>query len=95
MARIAAFKLQSSNVAMVLGCNILLHNVTKKDFLKDTDWLCHELQHVKQWKHKGYAYFLANYLWLSIKYGYTKNPYEVEARKNACNLNILNEFEVV
>jgi hypothetical protein len=94
LARIAAFKLQSSNVAMVLDGNILLHNVSKKDFLKNTDWLCHELQHVLQWHKNGVVGFLGKYVWYSIKYGYYNNPFEKDARQNATNIDLLEMFEI-
>jgi hypothetical protein len=95
LARIAAFKLQSESVAMVVGGNILLHNVTKKEFLKNTEWLCHELQHVLQWRANGYVAFLGKYVWYSIKHGYYNNPFEANARDNANNKALLEQFEIL
>jgi hypothetical protein len=94
LARIAAFKLQSENVAMVIGNTILLYNVSKNEFLKNTDWLCHELQHVKQWYDNGKLGFLGKYIWYSIKHGYHNNPFEKDARQNAKNIDLLSLFEI-
>lgn len=40
----------------------------------------HEMQHIYQVKEEGWLKFYVKYLWYSIRYGYKKNPYEVEAR---------------
>lgn len=80
LAKIAARKLKSHSVAMVLGKTIHLHNTTKEDFLKDTRWVKHELCHIKQFEQHGYIGFIIKYLWESIKNGYYNNRYEVEAR---------------
>jgi hypothetical protein len=81
LARIAALKLRSGRVAMVLGRTIHLHNVTTEDFLKETSWVKHELCHVQQYKQHGFVSFLAKYLWESVKHGYYNNKFEVEARE--------------
>jgi Domain of unknown function (DUF4157) len=81
LARIAAAKLRSSRVAMVIGNTIHLHNVTRADFLKDESWVKHELCHVRQYRQHGLVPFLAKYLWESIKKGYHNNKFEVEARE--------------
>jgi hypothetical protein len=45
----------------------------------DPELLLHELRHVHQFlEHKT---FPASYLWQSIRYGYTRNAYEVDARR--------------
>jgi hypothetical protein len=45
----------------------------------DPELLLHELRHVHQFlEHKA---FPVSYLWQSIRYGYTRNAYEVEARR--------------
>ncbi len=80
LAKIAAWKLSSHSVAMVLGKTIHLHNTTKADFLKDERWVKHELCHVKQFRQNGYLLFLVKYLAESIKKGYYNNRFEVEAR---------------
>lgn len=48
LARIAAYKLNSDSVAMVIGKTIYLHNAAKADFLNNQQWLRHEVAHVKQ-----------------------------------------------
>jgi len=80
IAKVAAIKLRSKHVAIVIGKTIHLHNTSKQDFLKDERWVKHELCHVKQFHHYGYLKFIIKYLWESIKHGYFNNRYEVEAR---------------
>ena len=79
-SRLAAEKLGTKSVAMVLGKTIHLHNTTKEEFLKDEKWVKHELCHVQQFKKYGYIKFLMLYLWESIRKGYYNNRFEVEAR---------------
>jgi hypothetical protein len=81
LARIAALKLRSGRVAMVIGKTIHLHNVTRADFLKEESWVKHELCHVQQYKQHGFVPFLAKYLWESVKHGYRNNKFEVKARE--------------
>ena len=81
IAKIAAFKLRTKRVAIVIGKTIHLHNTSKEDFLKDERWVNHELCHVKQFQQHGFVPFIAKYLWESIKNGYYNNKYEVEARE--------------
>ncbi len=81
LAKLAAKKLKSKNVAMVIGNTIHLHGVTKELFLQNTSWLKHELCHIKQYRQYGTMNFLAKYLLESAKVGYYNNKYEVEARK--------------
>jgi len=80
LAKMAAIKLGTKAVAMVLGKTIHLHNTTKADFLKDERWLKHELCHIKQFKEHGYVGFIIKYIWESIRKGYYNNRFEVEAR---------------
>ena len=45
----------------------------------DAELLLHELRHVHQFsEHKT---FPVSYLWQSIRYGYSRNAYEVDARR--------------
>lgn len=81
LAKIAAWQLRTSSVAMVIGSTIHLHNTTKQEFLQNTAWVKHELCHVQQFKQHGFVGFIAKYLWESIKKGYYNNKFEVEARK--------------
>lgn len=80
LANIAAWKLDSPNVAMVIGKTIHLHNTSTQEFLKDEKWLKHELCHIKQFEQYGYFGFIARYVWESIKNGYYNNRFEKEAR---------------
>ena len=48
----------------------------------------HERIHTLQAKREGgWIRFYLKYLSYSIRYGYKKNPYEIEANKNEWNLN--------
>lgn len=80
LAKIAAKKLHSHAVAMVLGNTIHLHNTTRQEFLQNKKWVKHELCHVQQFKQHGYILFIIKYLWESIRKGYHNNKFEVEAR---------------
>jgi hypothetical protein len=81
IAKLAAIKLRSNWVAIVIGKTIHLHNTTKQEFLKDEKWVKHELCHVRQFQQNGYVIFILKYVWESIKHGYYNNKYEVEARE--------------
>ena len=80
LAKIAAKKLRTTGVAMVLGKTIHLYNTSKESFLQNEKWVKHELCHVQQFKQHGYAGFIIKYLWESIKKGYYNNRFEVAAR---------------
>ena len=47
----------------------------------DAELLLHELRHVHQFE--GDRMFPLRYLWRSVRYGYTDNPYEADARAYA------------
>ncbi|MEO6837695.1 MAG: DUF4157 domain-containing protein [Ginsengibacter sp.] len=80
IAKLAAKKLRSDNVAIVIGKTIHLYHVSKEDFLKDDKWVKHEICHIKQFKKHGFYTFFIKYLYESIKHGYDNNKYEEEAR---------------
>jgi hypothetical protein len=80
IAKIAAQKLNSDKVAIVIGKTIYLFNVSKEIFLKDEKWVKHEMCHMKQFEKYGYFNFIIKYLWQSWKHGYRNNKFEVEAR---------------
>jgi hypothetical protein len=80
IAKLAAKKLQSENVAIVIGKTIHLYHVSKEDFLKDKKWVKHEMCHINQFKQYGFFTFIIKYLWESKKSGYYENKYEIEAR---------------
>ena len=80
IAAIAARKLKSKRVAIVIGSVIHLHNTKREEFLEDECWLKHELCHVQQFKQHGFIPFIIKYLYESFKSGYYNNKYEAEAR---------------
>jgi hypothetical protein len=80
VAKLAAKKLRSKNVAIVLGSTIHLFNVTKQEFLQNKKWVKHEMCHLEQFKRYGFFSFTIMYLWESAKKGYYNNKYEMEAR---------------
>ena len=94
LAKIAAAKMKSAKVAIVFGNTIHLHNTSKEDFLKDTDWVCHELQHVAQYKQHGSVGFVFKYVFDWMKNGYYKNRFEIEARNNEKNLELLKKYKI-
>jgi len=80
IARLAAWKLQSDKVAIVVGKTIHLHNTARLEFLQNRRWVLHELKHVEQFKQHGFLSFIFLYLLESIRKGYVNNKYEIEAR---------------
>ena len=74
--RIAGWALgMSSAAAITLWRTVFIAHDTRLD----ADLLLHELRHVHQFsEHKA---FPVSYLWQSIRYGYTRNAYEVDARR--------------
>lgn len=80
VAKIAAKKLRTGSVALVLGHTIHLWGANRKALLSDPYWLNHELKHVEQYLRYGSLWFLALYLWESMRKGYRNNKYEIEAR---------------
>ena len=81
LARIAAWKLNSRQVAIVFGNTIHLHNTSRESFLANKKWLLHELKHIDQFNQYGFARFIFLYLIESFKNGYANNKYEIEARE--------------
>ena len=80
VAKLAAKKLRSKNVAIVLGSTIHLYNVSKQEFLQNKKWVKHEMTHLEQFKRYGFFSFIVMYLWESTRKGYYNNKYEIEAR---------------
>ena len=81
LAKIAAKKLGTSSVAMVLGSTIHLYNTSRKEFLQNEKWLKHELCHIRQYKQHGLIGFIVRYVWESLCKGYYNNQFEIAARK--------------
>ena len=81
IAKIGARILGTDDVAMVIGKTIYLYNIPKALFLEDTNWIKHELRHIRQFREHGFVPFIFKYLWESMRKGYYQNKFEVEARK--------------
>jgi hypothetical protein len=94
IAKLAARKLKTQNMAITLGHKIRLHHVSKEVFLKDIPWLCHELRHVAQFRQHGFLTFIIKYLWESLQKGYYNNKWEIEARNAENDSSILNDFKI-
>lgn len=94
IAKLAAKKLRSKQMAITIGNKIYLHQISKIDFLSNKNWLCHELKHVQQFKKDGFIVFIVKYIWESICKGYYNNKWEVEARHSEQDFSLLNEFKI-
>ena len=94
LARLAASKLKSARVAMVIRRTIHLWGVSAEDFLKDESWVCHELEHVGQYKRLGTVMFLWKYAGESIRKGYYNNALEVAARSAERNRALLQQYAI-
>jgi hypothetical protein len=79
-AKLAARRLKSEKMAMVLGSTIHLHNTSCEELLSNRRWLRHELAHIRQYKQLGYFPFLWKYFIESMRNGYQQNRFEIEAR---------------
>lgn len=95
VARLAAAKLKAGKVAIVFGSTIHLHNTSREEFLKDKNWVCHELKHVQQYKQYGFAGFIARYLFEWMQKGYYNNKFEAEARQSEKETFLLQKTEIV
>ncbi len=80
IARLAAKKLKSDNMAITIGKTIHLYNTTKDVFLSDKKWVRHEMQHIRQFQQYGLIRFIVMYTWESMRKGYYNNKWEKEAR---------------
>jgi hypothetical protein len=92
LARIAAKRLQSNSMAMVVGRTIHLHNSTKEEFLRNKRWVRHEVAHVKQYQKWGFLKFIFFYLLETFNKGYENNRFEVDARQKERDVSILSEI---
>ena len=95
IAKIAAARLKTASVAIVIGKTIYLYQCSREDFLNDTDWVCHELKHVEQYQRMGVVVFIIRYLFESLKNGYHNNKYEVEAREGEKETSLISQTEFV
>jgi hypothetical protein len=95
IAKMAAIKLRSAKVAIVIGNTIHLHNTKREEFLRNKSWVCHELKHVQQYRQEGLAGFIFKYLMESVKHGYYNNRFEKEARGCEEDENLLKDVEFI
>jgi hypothetical protein len=95
LAKLAAVKLKSESVAIVFGRTIHLYNASREDLLNNREWLCHELTHIQQYQQYGFTGFITRYLFEWIKNGYYKNRFEVEARNNEKNENLIKQASFI
>jgi hypothetical protein len=91
IARLAARRMKSPNMAMVIGKTIHLYGVSRKEFLRQPWWVRHEVCHIMQYQELGLILFLWRYLWECKKVGYYANRFEVAARAAENNANITNK----
>lgn len=95
LARLAARRMGSPQLAMVIGRTIHLHGVSRRDFLQNASWLRHEVCHVRQYRQLGLVRFLWLYLWETWKAGYHGNRFEVAARAAEKDAGMLKGVEIV
>jgi hypothetical protein len=50
-----------------------------EQYADDSRLIYHETVHIKQMERDGVARFCVQYLWWLVRYGYWRNPYEIEA----------------
>jgi hypothetical protein len=94
IARMAAWKLKTNTVAIVIGNTIHLHNTGRPEFLQNKQWVLHELKHIEQFKQHGFFSFIFLYLWESLRHGYTNNKYEIEARVAETDEELLKNMDL-
>lgn len=92
---IASKILKSKNAAIVIGSSIYLYRTSFHDFTENKQWLLHELKHVEQYEAEGKFLFLWNYIRYSMMYGYSSNPYEIEARASEKDESLLLKYQLV
>jgi len=94
IARLAAWKLKTNTVAIVMGKTIHLHNTERIEFLQNKRWVLHELKHIQQFKQHGFLPFIFLYLWESVRHGYVNNKYEIEARSAETDEELLKNMDL-
>ena len=80
IARFAAWKMNSSQIAIVIGRTIHLHNTTRREFVGNKRSLNHEMEHIRQYRKYGLIRFIVLYLVETTRKGYRNNKFEVAAR---------------
>ncbi|SFD25467.1 hypothetical protein SAMN05518672_1011293 [Chitinophaga sp. CF118] len=95
LARIAARRMKSERIAMVIGKTIYLHGVNREEFLQDISWVRHEVCHVVQYRELGLIPFLWHYLWECKRVGYYQNRFEIAARAAERDPAILRTVSII
>lgn len=90
---LAAKYLHTARVAIAFNSTIYLWNATREEFLSQTNWVCHEVAHILQFRKYGTWRFAWLYLVEWLKRGYKYNRFEIQARKMERSVNLLNEVE--
>lgn len=94
IAKLATKLIKSKNAAIVINKTIYVYNVTAVQFLSDKSWVLHELKHVEQYERYGIIRFIILYLIESVKKGYRKNRFEVEARGAETETSLFKKFSI-
>jgi len=94
VAKLAAKKLRSPNVAIVLGSCVHLYGASSTQFMANKKWLRHELKHIEQYKKLGFFRFIITYLWQTARVGYYRCGLECEARAAEQDEEIVNRFQL-
>lgn len=89
LAKIAARRLRSAQVAIVFNKTIHLWGANKIEFLQNLSWVRHEVAHVQQYKRYGVVRFVVMYLYQTLLKGYYNNRFEAEARDKENDAEIL------
>jgi hypothetical protein len=95
MARLAAKRLGTRRIAIVIGRTIYLYRVSREEFLANNHWVRHELEHIEQFRQYGWVRFSWLYVAESLKTGYYNNKYEKEARASERDINRIKEFTFI
>ena len=91
----AATKMKADKVAIVFGNTIHLCNTSRREFLNDSEWVCHELKHGEQYEKNGFAGFITKYFFDWVKNGYYNNKFEVEARESEGDKNLIKQVQFI
>ena len=50
--------MESSQIAIVIGKTIHLHNTSRQEFIENKRWLSHEMEHIRQYRKYGLIRFI-------------------------------------
>jgi hypothetical protein len=94
LASLAAKKMKTDSVALVLGRTIHLHGVSRAELLANKTLFRHELQHVLQYRQKGQFLFLVQYLWEGVFKKYEEISFEIDARAHEQDWGLLKDVVI-